>query len=698
AVALGVFVSGRDTGLEGVLPIGIAGLIAGYAFSYARREYSNWWLKIFIAAGMITACVIYLNQMLYTIRDHIIVLTEMMIYLQVLHSFDLPRRKDLIYSLLSAFMLMCVGGVMSRNMDFGIYLAVFAATALSMLALFHYQEAAHGATVNGESRSLVAPTVKLLALIALGFPVFLIALPRYQTHYLANLPISGKLRETVERFSGEMLYPQAPGSDTAGDELSTNYTSSASRYLSGRNAYFGFVPVLNLNNRGRLPDRIVMRVKTPTSIYHRGLVFDRFRGDGWKISDLKGLNIRRAAGTAIFDLPLSGYDEYNTTFIEKDFTYHSYYIERDMPNIIYAPYRPERLYFPADTISFDRNLGMKVPAILQKGVVYTVISSVPHIDKNTLDRIPAIACQESKKTYCDPAYITLETRRLALKLTAGSPHLLDKIMNIQNYLLENYEYDMNIPPAPPGANAVHHFLFVSKKGFCEHFASAMAVLARAAGIPSRLITGFAPGDYNPLTGYFEVRGSDAHAWVEIYFPFIGWVPFDPTPSGPSGPVVSNEASPLGFFLDNYLKGFSRKITSYFGRFSLRAPESTRTILLILLSFALVAAVALAHALKRKNRSVKNSSFTLPSASNAALAEIFWKLINRNPRLPGPERSKYKTATEFADAFHETDEALFLRLAELYNRAVFSGRVISERELSEARSIFKTISHPKKTLG
>ena len=91
-----------------------------------------------------------------------------------------------------------------------------------------------------------------------------------------------------------------------------------------------------------------------------------------------------------------------------------------------------------------------------------------------------------------------------------------------------HRYNLDIPPYPPGVDAVDHFLFETREGFCEHIASAMAVLLRASGIPTRLVTGFGPGDRNPFTGYWEVRASDAHAWVEVFYPGVGWIPYDPT--------------------------------------------------------------------------------------------------------------------------------------------------------------------------
>src|SRR4029077_6665308 len=76
-----------------------------------------------------------------------------------------------------------------------------------------------------------------------------------------------------------------------------------------------------------------------------------------------------------------------------------------------------------------------------------------------------------------------------------------------------------------------NFLFVRKKGHCEYFASSMAVMLRSLHIPSRIVTGFRGGEFNDLTGQYVVRASDAHSWVEAYFPGSGWISFDPTPAG-----------------------------------------------------------------------------------------------------------------------------------------------------------------------
>ncbi|WP_449447609.1 transglutaminase family protein [Thermomonas brevis] len=90
----------------------------------------------------------------------------------------------------------------------------------------------------------------------------------------------------------------------------------------------------------------------------------------------------------------------------------------------------------------------------------------------------------------------------------------------------DFAYTLNVPLA--GRNEVDDFLFDRKQGYCEHFSSAFVVLMRAAGIPARVVTGYAGAYRNPIGGYWLVRKSDAHAWAEVWLPVRGWVRVDPT--------------------------------------------------------------------------------------------------------------------------------------------------------------------------
>jgi len=100
---------------------------------------------------------------------------------------------------------------------------------------------------------------------------------------------------------------------------------------------------------------------------------------------------------------------------------------------------------------------------------------------------------------------------------------------LERHLRTEFGYTLELPPQPP-ADPLADFLFRRKKGHCEYFASAMTVMLRSIGIPARLANGFQSGLYNPVSGYYTIRGSDAHAWVEAYFPVYDWVTFDPTPA------------------------------------------------------------------------------------------------------------------------------------------------------------------------
>ncbi|HWZ97517.1 MAG TPA: DUF3488 and transglutaminase-like domain-containing protein [Candidatus Dormibacteraeota bacterium] len=117
---------------------------------------------------------------------------------------------------------------------------------------------------------------------------------------------------------------------------------------------------------------------------------------------------------------------------------------------------------------------------------------------------------------------------LAKSVTAQAQTPVDKAIAIEAHLRTKYAYTLELT-GKPGGDPLAHFLFETRAGHCEYFASAMAVMLRTLGIPSREVNGFLPGEYNSLGGDYIVRASDAHSWVEAYFPGNGWVVFDPTP-------------------------------------------------------------------------------------------------------------------------------------------------------------------------
>jgi len=126
---------------------------------------------------------------------------------------------------------------------------------------------------------------------------------------------------------------------------------------------------------------------------------------------------------------------------------------------------------------------------------------------------------------------------LARELTLGSAGDMQRARLVENYLRKTYPYTTELPQIEP-ADPVAYFLFERKKGHCEYFASALAIMLRNIGIPARVATGFQNGIFNPISGWYLVRASDAHSWVEAWIDGKGWTTFDPTPPDPNPPGMS----------------------------------------------------------------------------------------------------------------------------------------------------------------
>lgn len=169
-------------------------------------------------------------------------------------------------------------------------------------------------------------------------------------------------------------------------------------------------------------------------------------------------------------------------------------------------------------LTFDRQLMARVPIAapttfsLQSSTAYEFAGPLPrsihNLDTRTGDRNP-------------------RSRQLALELLAQSGSPAAFVQAVLNKFRDE-EYFYTLEPPRLEADSVDDFLFNTRRGFCEHFASAFTFLARAAGIPARVVAGYQGGEFNPMGGYLIVRQSDAHAWSEVWLEGRGWVRVDPT--------------------------------------------------------------------------------------------------------------------------------------------------------------------------
>ncbi|HEX8107742.1 MAG TPA: DUF3488 and transglutaminase-like domain-containing protein, partial [Kofleriaceae bacterium] len=197
-------------------------------------------------------------------------------------------------------------------------------------------------------------------------------------------------------------------------------------------------------------------------------------------------------------------------------------------------------------------------------VHYTVWSQLTSPPADAL-RAAAGKLPESYQPYLQlPREITPRTRELARTITAGLTTEYDKVQAIRAWLVGNLTYTLVL--AEPGAQEpVDFFLFDRKKGHCEYFASAFAVLARAVAIPTRQVNGFLGGEWNEYQGYVAVRAGDAHSWDEVYYPGVGWVTVDPTPPAnvdALGRGGSGWTARLGRFLDTLRFQWNKWVIEY----------------------------------------------------------------------------------------------------------------------------------------
>ena len=167
---------------------------------------------------------------------------------------------------------------------------------------------------------------------------------------------------------------------------------------------------------------------------------------------------------------------------------------------------------------------------------YTIVSLVPALSADELDPLPGWEVEPLPDEYAIylelPERVVPRVRTLATQLTADEATLFAKATAIERYL-RTFPYDLTVPSPPEHVQDVaDYFLFELQRGYCDYYATAFVVLARAAGIPARFVTGFTNGSWNPEQQAWTVTEADAHSWPEVYFPQVGWIPFEPTAGRP----------------------------------------------------------------------------------------------------------------------------------------------------------------------
>ena len=423
---------------------------------------------------------------------------HLLMVLQAIKLFQQKGERDFPEQFLMSFVLAGAGAVMAEDASFGPAFVLYIFIAVPSLLLLAVRRDAHAGGAEPQiSGSLIALGLSLgAACLAGAVGVFLL----------------------FPRFGPAMA----------------NYESAAGRSTAG------FGETVRLRDSGSIEpnQQIVFRAAlsgpaaealAPGDMLWRGVALDYFNGHLWAI---------RSPGSPLNTGPQP------VPFMKASAP------ERTLIQSIDLAPTPSRVLF---------GIGRVRGLLLENSDERAVIHARPH--DSFLMRVPiastlryevrselpppgeALEAPDYPLTQAARVYLQLPTlsprvAELARKIAPDDlcPRSVDKAEAVQRYLQQNYDYSVELPGQVQ--SPVESFLFERRKGHCEVFASAMVVLLRTLGVPSRLVNGYCGGQWNEFLARHIVRQNNAHSWVEVYFPGLTlreggesglWVPFDPTP-------------------------------------------------------------------------------------------------------------------------------------------------------------------------
>lgn len=359
----------------------------------------------------------------------------------------------------------------------------------------------------------VASSSLILAVLAgaLGWRFNELAQPLTRQDVLA--PLQRAYEQLMDRWRQLFAAPSDPtGAQT--DSFSNSFTLSGPRTL---------------------PPDPVMDVSAPRGRYYwRATSFDEYDGRTWR-NTLDTMTSLPSGGTS---LPLVAYAE--RSIVQADF---SLYRGSDT---LFTPAQPLRASVDTQAL-FERAEGglvnlvqLRPPLLAQAGAAYRAIGSTSTASAADLRTASADYPTWVRQRYLQlPPAVPDRVRDLAQNIARDAPTAFDKATAIERWLRRNIEYDDQAAAPPLGVEASDYVLFETRRGYCDYYATAMVVMLRSLGIPSRIATGYSQGtlrpaaDGNATRATYHVRGDDAHTWVEVFFPDYGWIEFEPTANQPT---------------------------------------------------------------------------------------------------------------------------------------------------------------------
>lgn len=538
-----------ELSLDGALLASLA-ISAGMTFSALTRRRPWQWVKLVLALAVLLVFVGFVVQLFAVAKTGELTSIELplaglFVWVQVVHAFDVPARRDLLFSIAAAAALITVAGAQAESVGFLVYVAIWLVSSIVGLACSWRSMA------GGEGRlrfsGLVGATILVLA-VAVVLEAVLpaprasqsIKLPSSLTSFLP-LPTSGGLTQGNGSNPTEPAQAGRPG---------------------GVGGYVGMSGPLDTALRGSLGNQVVLRVRADRPGYFLGLTYDHWDGQSWTNSGSCQTEILDSGSPFDVSSP-PRFDktagEQTTNFAAGDTNIQTFYVEEPLPNLLFATSTAEQVYFPSHSLALGCDNSIRSTVAMTPGTVYTVISIDSEKTPSQLANEPADIYRHDKTltSYLSSdlalptpsPYVRVAALARSIVAAAHPTSLVGIVQALETWMGTHTEYSTDIPALPAGEDAVNSFLFVTRKGFCEQISTALAVMLRTLGIPAREATGYVPGPFDPLSDLYTIEAKDAHAWVQVYFPNFGWQSFDPTTYVPLAPADPGAVllSDLGHF-------------------------------------------------------------------------------------------------------------------------------------------------------
>jgi transglutaminase-like putative cysteine protease len=441
---------------------------------------------------------------------------HLVLFVTVAKVFSAVTRRDYAYLATLSLLMMLASSVLTVNTTFLVFLTLYILFAIATLISYEIKRSIETSRrplstplgVPGARSALERALGKTALVLGLGIvavaSLLFFIIPRYRSGYLTAL---GTHPENITGFSGSV-------------EL-----GDLRRIMRSNAVIFRILP------QGQLREFV--------GVKWRGVALDSFDGKDWYNDNTRQTAIQPVSHGR-FMIPREPGAENRP---EKALRY-KVLLSPVSSDVVFAAAFPRLITGRMHLLTLDETDSLHDTRYGFSPIQYEVVSQVGLPSPSALRSAQESYSSKIRLLYLRmPPKLDPRIRELAEKVTSDAANNYDRAVAISNYFRANFEYTLNPQQVDP-SDPLGGFLFKTRKGYCEYFASAMAVMLRTLGIPSRLVNGFQTGSYNRFGKDFVVRARDAHSWVEAYFPGYGWIPFDPTPPDPN-PVVTSE-------LDNYM--------------------------------------------------------------------------------------------------------------------------------------------------